>query len=263
MAKRPVYQLTLLKKEWITPSIRRVVLTGPELADFPEGQEGSYMKLLLPKAGTCELGDRDPNDLELSAYWKRSYTIRRVDQKKMLLVLEVAHHDPGGPAAEWAQGAVAGDQILVTGPGPVQMLDSSSDWVFLAGDLTGLPGIVANLERLPASARGYAVIELPSLYDKREVKSPEGVQLHWLESHPHKSHESSLVEHVRGLEWLPGRVSVWAASEYEIMKGLREYFVKSRGLKKQDAYISSYWKWGASDEEHKLAKRAEEEATPG
>lgn len=217
------------------------------------------MKLLLPKAGTAPLGAEDPNDLDLSGYWKRSYTIRKVDQKRMLLVLEVAHHDPGGPAAAWAEEVEVGQQVLVTGPGPVQMLDPTSEWVFLAGDLTGLPGILANLERLPSTARGYAVIELPSLYDKREVKGPEGVQLHWLESHPHKSHESSLVEHVKGLEWLPGRVGVWAASEYEIMKGLREYFLKERGVDKQEVYISSYWKWGASDEEHKLAKRAEEE----
>src|SRR5690606_11368119 len=116
-----------------------------------------------------------------------------------------------------------------------------------------LPAIAANLERLPADARGYVVLELPSIYDKRKLVVPDGIQIHWLESDPHDIHESQLVHHIAQLEWLPGRVSVWAAAEYSIMKGLRDYFFRERQLGRIDAYVSSYWKLGASDEEHKQA----------
>ncbi len=244
--------------------MRRVVLTGPGLSDFPADQVGCYVKLLLPKPGTAPLGHRDPDELDLGGYWKRSYTIRNVDQKRLLLVLEIAHHDPGGPAASWAADVSLGEQVLVTGPGPVQLLNEQCDWFFLAGDLPALPAIAANLERLPAEARGYAVLELPSIYDKRELVVPDGVQVHWLESDPSRRGKSPLVEHIAQLEWLPGRVGVWAAAEYSVMKALREYFFKERQLMRSDVYVSSYWKSGATDEEHKQAKSLDESSTgPG
>ncbi len=210
--------------------MRRVVLTGPGLSDFPADHVGCYVKLLLPKPGTKSLGHRDPDELDLGGYWKRSYTIRAVDQKRLLLVLEIAQHDPGGPAASWAADVIPGEQVLLTGPGPVQMLNAECDWFFLAGDLPALPAIAANLERLPADARGYAVLELPSIYDKRELYVPEGVQIHWLESGPSGSGKSPLVKHITQLEWLPGRVGVWAAAEYSVMKELRDYFFRERQL---------------------------------
>lgn len=261
MAKRPVFFLTVLSKEWITPSMRRVVLTGPSLSEFPEGQNGCYVKLLLPKPGTAQPGSDDPDDVDLAGYWKRSYTIRRVDQKRLLLVLEVAHHDPGGPAASWASDVAIGDQVLVTGPGPVQMVNADCEWFFLVGDLPAVPAIAANLERLSTDARGYVVLELPSLYDKRKLALPDGIQVHWLENHSSRPGESLLIKHVTALEWLPGRVGVWASAEYSVMKGLREYFFQERKLEKSDAYVSSYWKLGATDEEHKQAKRRDESAT--
>ena len=46
------------------------------------------------------------------------------------------------------------------------------------------------------------------------------------------------------------------------MLAIRRYFRDERELSKDDMYISSYWKIGSTDEQHKKAKRGAAEAIP-
>ena len=111
------------------------------------------------------------------------------------------------------------------------------------------------LERLPADARGVAVIEVLSDADRQPLQAPPGVDVHWVVSPDVRA--SRLAEEVRGRAWPQGRVSTWAACEFASMKQLRAYFYQERGVAREDSYLSSYWKLDASDEQHKAAKRAE------
>ncbi|WP_295798323.1 SIP domain-containing protein [uncultured Microbulbifer sp.] len=55
-----------------------------------------------------------------------------------------------------------------------------------------------------------------------------------------------------------GNPSVWCACEFTTMRHLRRYFRKEREVDAKLGYISSYWKHGLSEEQHKIVKREDE-----
>ena len=190
----------------------------------------------------------------------RTYTIRHFDpEQKRLSVDFVMHEHDGvqGIASRWAANAVKGDRIMIAGPGSIKPMNTSADWFFLAGDMTALPAISCNLERLPAHAQGYVVIEIAEHADRQELVKPEGMQIEWI-----VKSEQSLPEKVESMLWLAGTPEVWAACEFSTMRQLRQYFKVDRQLERDNLYISSYWKINRSEEEHKVDKRkdAEQEA---
>ncbi|WP_437882000.1 SIP domain-containing protein [Pseudomonas sp. LRF_L74] len=237
--------LQVLASQPVTPHMLRITLGGAQIDQFPADQESAYIKLIFPVA------DSDKNLM-------RTYTVRhhRADQFDVDFVL----HEDAGPASQWAKDAKPGDQILIGGPGPKKLVDNSADWFLIVGDMTALPAISVNLEQLPADARGHALIEVIAESDIQPLRHPAGVELHWL-INPHPGEDSELlVERVRGLDWPAGRPSVWAACEFNAMRALRKHFKEERQVERKDLYISSYWKLGSSEDQHKAAKREDAEA---
>ncbi|MEM9454526.1 MAG: siderophore-interacting protein [Myxococcota bacterium] len=249
MSRADYRELTVVSMRAWTPNMVEVVVGGDELSGFPTDAESGYVKLLLPREGA----DDTPFDLRRAV--KRSYTVRAFDPAKNELTLLFAKHDPCGPATRWMKGAQVGDLVRITGPGYVKGLEPTADWFLLAGDLTALPAIAVLLERLPADANGHVLLEVPGDADAVALRRPAGMEIHWLASRDNG--RSPLPDAVQALDWPAGRVGVWVACEYTAMKSLREYLVSVRGVTRQQMYISSYWKRGNSDEEHKVFKKAE------
>ena len=240
MATRPSYDATIAVIEQRSANQKRVVFRGDDLARFPDDFEGGYVKLLFAE------GSGDSAKVR-----RRSFTVRAFDRATLSLTVDFAAHAPIGPAMRWLAEAEVGDSVRLMGPGPIKRIDPSADWLLFAGDMTALPAISVHLERLPASARGHVIIQVPSPEDRQAIERPSGVELHWIvETEP-----SALVDAVRSLEWQPGRVSAWIATEFSAMRELRRYVRDERRVADDDLYISSYWKLDASDEEHKVAKR--------
>ncbi|GLX12176.1 siderophore-interacting protein [Pseudomonas straminea] len=245
MARPAPRTLQVIASTQVTPHMLRVTLGGGEIDSFPADQESAYIKLMFTAPGS------DKNLV-------RTYTVRqqRVDQFDVDFVL----HEDAGPASQWAMAARPGDSILVGGPGPKKLVDNSADWFLVIGDMTALPAISVNLEQLPADARGHAVIEVIDAQDIQPLRHPAGVELHWL-INPHPGQNPQLlVDHVRQLAWLPGRPSIWAACEFSGMRALRQHFREERQIDRKDLYISSYWKLGSSEDQHKTVKREDAEA---
>ena len=241
--------------------MQRIILGGNELGDFPEGQEGGYIKLILPEAHELDL-----NPIELierlaqKRVRVRSYTVRTFNKEQKQLTLDMVCHGDNGPASAWANQCAVGDIITINGPGPVKLVDNTADWFFIAGDMTALPAISVNLEQLPANAKGYAVIEVISQEDKLAINAPKGIEVQWV-INPHPDQTNTLLaDKVKNLCWLDGKASVWFASEFETMRNLRHYFRKERMVARENIYISSYWKMGDTDEGNKLAKKRDLEA---
>ncbi|MDH5673562.1 MAG: siderophore-interacting protein [Myxococcales bacterium] len=255
MAKRPIRRLQVVDKRPLSTNMVRVTLGGDDLADFPPGSEGDYVKLMLPRDPGFDVAAAELQSLERSDFVMRSYTVRRLDVAARRLVLDFLVQGHAGAASSWVQAAQVGDSVLVTGPGPVKSLDASADAVFVAGDMSALPAIAAQLERLPPDARGVAVVEVLAEDDKQPLSSPEGVAVRWLVTPD--AHGSRLPEAVREEPWPPGRVCLWAACEFGTMKRLRSYFFDEREADRASSYLSSYWKIDATDEQHKAAKRTE------
>ncbi len=242
------YPLEVRSNDRLTPNMRRIVLHGPELAGFPGDQEGGYVKLVFAPA---EDGGKPT---------LRSYTIRAFDPVALALTLDFVDHGDEGPASAWANHAQPGDPITVRGPGDPKRAPPGADWYLLAGDMSALPALAVNLERLPANARGYALIEVLSEEDRQTIEHPEGIELTWLVNPDTARPNALLDERVRTLPWLPGTPYPWFAGEFSTMRSMRRYFRDESGIDKHAMYCSCYWKMGDTDEGMKRAKKLDPEA---
>ncbi|KJS18572.1 MAG: siderophore-interacting protein ViuB [Hoeflea sp. BRH_c9] len=233
-------QLDVLAKTYVTPNMLRITLGGPGLAGFPTEQTSAYIKLRLPDP----LGGRDAI---------RTYTVR--SQREGEIDVDFALHEICGPATFWALSTEVGYSIMVGGPGPRKLVHADADWFLLVGDMTALPAISGNIELLPKSAKGMAVIEVMTEADIQEIEKPADFTIDWV-INPHPGEASHLLlERVRRLDWPAGKPSVWAACEFSSMRALRDYFRAERGLDAINLYVSSYWKAGSDEDSHKIAKR--------
>lgn len=244
MARLSPRELEVIGSEYITPHMLRVTLGGTALAGFPDDQESAYIKLLLPQ---------DDSDTPVM----RTYTVRK--QRADAIDVDFALHDAPGPASSWAVTARPGDRILIGGPGPKKLLNPEADWFLLAGDMTALPAISVNLSLLPDDARGYAVLEVMTSDDIQPLTCPPGIELIWVVNPEPGADHHPLLEQVEQLAWHEGQPAVWAACEFSSMRALRRYFKQQRQLPKSHLYISSYWKVGSSETQHKIIKREDEE----
>lgn len=249
-------QLTVIKSYSVTPNMQRVVLGGEELSDFPLGYEGGYVKLLFPVAGQLELPSAEEVSLGASVV-TRTYTVRHLNLEALELAVDfVLHNHNGqeGPASRWAAKVEVGSKALIFGPGKVKMVEQTADWYFLAGDMTALPAISCNLESMPSSSRGYAVIEINSNYDKQILEKPKGIHILWVVNPDSSKENNVLSDAVKDIPWQQGTPFVWAACEFSNMRQLRQYFKHDRKVSRENIYLSSYWKMSSTEEQHKIAK---------
>ncbi|WP_110687925.1 siderophore-interacting protein [Salinicola aestuarinus] len=240
MAKTPPRPFTVIARQQLTPHMLRLTLGGEGMRDFPADQPSAHIKLVFPTEG--EARDR-----------MRTYTVR--DQRDDQIDVDFVLHDDSGPAASWAAEAQPGDEILVAGPGPVKRLPEDADWNLLVGDMTSLPAISANLERLPAHAVGHVIIEVASDADRQTLDLPEGIALDY-RINPHPGSDSDLLLNaVRALDWPAGKPGIWVACEFSAMRKLRRHLIDDRGVDKRAMYISSYWKLGSNEDGHRVVKQ--------
>lgn len=240
----PPRQLEVADVIDLTPNMRRIRLTGEDLADFPEDQESGYVKLVLEHEGEQV---------------RRTYTVRAFDPSSRMLDIDFVVHGDEGPASRWAARTRPGDKIAVGGPGPKKLVDFSADWFLIAGDMTALPAISVNIEQLPTDAKGYVAIEILDEADKQELPVPEGVELHWVINPQPNVERFPLLDKVKQFAFLRGRPSMWVAGEFHTSRALRRYLKLERCVERGDIYASSYWHIGLSEDRHKVAKAADKD----
>lgn len=248
MPKSLPRKLTVIHSRQLTPNMKRITLGGAALEGFPPDQESAYIKLQIP--------DGNPDSLVT-----RTYTVRNHREAVNELDVDFVVHGDCGPASAWALRAQPGDEIAVAGPGGKKLLDFTADWFVLAGDMTALPAISVNIALLPAHARGYGVIEILHENDIQALETPDGFDMHWVINPEPDRENTLLLDKLAQLPWLEGRPSIWAACEFSSMRGLRHYFKQEKNVAKQSVYVSSYWKRGLSEEQHKKVKRTDAETT--
>lgn len=245
--KRSPKELTVTAVSQLTRNMRRITLHGEDLVRFPDNAEGAYFKLVF------DSGDADRPIM-------RTYTVahHRPDQLEIDVDF-MLHAGPDGVAdgiaAPWSVNAKPGDRMSIFGPGPATFVNTDADWFLLAADMTALPALTANLALLPEKARGYVVIEILADEDKQNLAVPEGMDIVWVVNPHAGSEESPLFQAIRKLTWLEGQVAVWGACEFKTMKKIRQYLRVDREVEKSRLYVSSYWKQGLKEEEHKIVKK--------
>ncbi|CAM3805914.1 siderophore-interacting protein [Parendozoicomonas haliclonae] len=256
MAKKSFLKLTVESTTLLTPNMQRIVLSGTSLAEFPQPCESGYIKLLFLPDGRPVADEASLAALNGQRPVMRTYTIRTFDANKLTITVDFALHGKdghSGPASRWASSCEAGDTICIAGPGPVKLIHPEAEWFFLAGDITALPAISCNLEQLPQDAKGVAIIEVPDLADQQNLQAPAGIDIIWVTS------QQALLDAALAQSWPEADVAAWCACEFSAMRQIRQFLKTDKQLPREKLYISSYWKQGSSEEEHKNVKRLDAE----
>lgn len=250
-------RLTVLELIDISPNLRRVVLGGDDIAKFPEGCAGDYVKLMFTAEGSSDLS-------ELPAGAKpamRTYTISEFDSQQQRLSIDMVLHHHGdmksetGLAARWATSVAVGSEIMVGGPGQSAGIDKQvAQGVFVA-DMTALPALKQLVAKGQVTEQAQLLIEVNSEQDKQVLKLPQGISVQWVL----RESETSLSDALSKLAWPEQEFVVWCACEFGNMRRIRAQAAAQAGFQQRASYFSSYWKIGVSEDGHKLAKRQDAE----
>ncbi|MET7285767.1 siderophore-interacting protein [Streptomyces sp. NPDC005573] len=264
MAERPArkprrpHTAQVVRTEWLTPHMRRVVLGGDGLADFTADTcTDHYVKLLFGPEGVTypEPFDLDRIRAEFPRdQWPvtRTYTVRDWDPGHRELTLDFVIHGDEGLAGPWATRVRPGESVRFMGPGGAYAPDPAADWHLLAGDESALPAIARALETLPAGARAHAFLEVAGPEEEQKIDSD--VEVVWL----HRGDRpvgAALLEAVRALEFPEGRLHAFVHGEASFVKELRRMLRVDLEIPREDLSISGYWRLGHNEDGWQASKR--------
>lgn len=241
----------------LTPAMRRITLTGEDLAGFHSGSFDDHLKLLVPERAGARpnmptLGEQGLVFAEGGPRpAMRDYTPRRYDPLTNELDIDfVLHHD--GPATDWATHAEPGHLIGIAGPRGSFIIPTAFDWHLLIGDETAIPAIGRRLEELPAAVRAIVIIKTASEQARLDFASQCALDIRWVtEAATPAEGVGALEAAVRELVLPEGEGYVWAAGEYTDIKAVRQYLTTGLGVDKGRIRAASYWRRAqANSHEH-------------
>ncbi|TKC83797.1 siderophore-interacting protein [Trinickia terrae] len=235
----------------LTPYLKRVTLTGDDLADFETASFDDHIKVFFPEPGADKPvvpaagpdGPVFPADRPRPTM--RDYTPRRFNRAARELDIDFVLHD-AGPATTWAAQAQPGQYLGVGGPRGSFVVPAGFDWHLLIGDDTALPAIARRLEELPAGSRVAAILEVADLSAQIEFATAVDLHVVWRHRSDAAANGNALLEAVRDT-YLPGGDGyVWAAGESSAIRAVRQHLCTERGVDKTRIRASSYWRRGDS-----------------
>jgi NADPH-dependent ferric siderophore reductase len=223
------WHLTVVEATGVTPHMRRVVFSCPEIGE---------MKLTPGQSAVLLLAETNGDFL------KRHYTIRHVDRAARHVTFDfVLHGDT--PGASWAKGVKPGDEIDALGPRGHVWLHYEADWHLFAGDETALPAISAMLEGLKPGDAATAIIEVENRSEEQKLATPANAHITWLHRNgpPHPG-SKPLIDALARVA-IPGdrKVHAYLAGETSTVRALRHDLI-ARGLPKERISAEGYWRPG-------------------
>jgi NADPH-dependent ferric siderophore reductase len=239
--------LTVAAVTQVTPSVRRVLLSGTEAA---VAAAGPTVNVLVPRVG--DLAPRWPHVArDGRIVWPdgahgvslRSYTARRQDPATGEVEMDFVLHGDG-PAAAWAGAAEAGALLGVAGGGALG--DRPAGWLLLAGDETALPAISRILAAAPATTTGVVFVEVAGPDEEQPLPAPSGMTVRWLHRGGTPPGESTLlVDAVAGLDRPAGDdLFAWVAAESAAVRTARADLRGRWGLGRAQHHAIGYWRRG-------------------
>lgn len=256
--------LEVSRKEYITPHLIRVYLTGDMVYRFDNTTVGINNKIVVPPKGLNEIHfpEMDPE----TRTWKpmdesvrpsiRTYTHRGIDLEKNEIWVDFVAHGDEGPASAWAIDCKKGDVLGVMMHDRKAELYPEADEYTLVGDATAIPVISAILEDLPSTAKGHCVLEVHGPEDELNIDTKADIQMHWVHN-PHPEKGSNLADKVKSLPVPEGNKFAYVACEFDTVKQLRHYFRKELNWSNKELYAYSYWKSGVAEDRSTQDRRQE------
>ena len=222
----------------LSPHMKRIVVTGNELKDFPNDKKSAHVKAIFPKPNAA---NKMP---KLGMYfgfknWMRSYTIREFDPQNLQLTLDFAVNDHEGLASNWAANAKPGDYLGIAGPGDAKHPDLYAESHLMFGDITALPAIASILELMPDNAKGQVWIQVPEALDKQTLSAPANMAINWLVTHDKLTDDFLLALKVQTTELQ--NTAIFIAAEASVVRQLKEHLNDHCQYDKTKLYASAYW----------------------
>jgi NADPH-dependent ferric siderophore reductase len=244
---RPVDVLTVVSVADVTPSVRRVTLSGTPSA---VAAAGPTVNLLVPRVDDpAPRWPRVAKDGRI--VWPegshgvalRSYTARRQDPDAGLVDIDFVLHGDG-PAAAWAGAAQAGALIAVAGGGALGSRHAA--WLLLAGDETALPAISRILAEAPPATAGIALVEVAGHDEEQPLRAPAGVTVRWLHRGGTAPGETTLLTDAVAALDRPAAddVFAWVAAESGAVRTIRADLRGRWGLSRAQHHAIGYWRRG-------------------
>jgi NADPH-dependent ferric siderophore reductase len=229
-----VLALEVVDAQALTPSMRRVVLTGDALADFVH-EPGQDLMFAFP--------------VDDGGVVRRRYTIRRHDAATATLTIDVVLHGDG-PGARWATTTRAGDRVEAIGPRGKITVEPAAPWHLFVGDDSVLPAAFAMAETLEPPVAAILLLEVDGPADEQALDAPAVENLHWVHrggAAPESG--AGLVEAVRVLELPPGPGHAYLGGEMGVVARLRRQLA-DRGLARDQLAPKPYWRAGVANAAH-------------
>jgi NADPH-dependent ferric siderophore reductase len=257
----PFRRIEIARTELLTPRMRRLTLTGPELAGLPEDLPAGSVRLLVPTGphdpdGRLELPTWNGNEFRYADGTRppiRTLTPRRAATGADTgagaeLDVDVVLHD-GGTLSTWASTAAPGDALAITGTGRGYTIDPTADRFILAGDETALPGIAVVLEALPSDVPVDVVVEVAHPDARLELPPHANTTVTWCDLAGGANPGAALLPAMAALDLTAATASgtrLWAAGEAAAMQRLRKHLFDAVGLARSQTVVRGYWKVGRS-----------------
>lgn len=257
-------ELTVSRKEFITPHFIRVYLTGDDIYKFENTTVGINNKIVIPPNGLnkvffpefdSETMRWKPQPDEIRPYI-RTYTHRGIDTAKQEIWIDFVAHGDEGSASAWAEKAQPGDKLGVLMHDGKSELYTKANEYLLVGDATAIPVLGAILEDLPKTASGQCVIEVYGEEDVQDLYTQADIKFTWLyNDDPQKG--SEIAHFVKTLKLPEGSRFAYVAAEFSTVKELRAYLRKENNWTKEELYAYSYWKSGVAEDRSTDDRRSE------
>lgn len=244
------YVATVAARVSLSPHLVRLTLRGARQPDgspfVGTGRPDEFVALAVP-------GHDDVH---------RYYTIRAHRPEADELDIEFVLHGPG-PAASWAAGASAGEQVTFTSPRGHYLPPAEAEWIGIVGDATALPAIARLLEErttaAPATTPVHAAVLLEDERDRIDLPVHPGDTLDWLTA------EDDLVTATRSIVARPGHGYLWFSGEASDMRAVRRHLRAELAWPTRRWTTMAYWRrdstsWRRRFESHGPALLAEFEA---
>ena len=242
-------KLEVLRVTDLTPRMRRITVSGPELAGFISLGSDDHVKLFFPQNAEEQAA---LEGLELSAGLKsksmpamRDYTPRRYDLHTLELDIDFVLHGDG-PASTWAAQATPGQYLHIGGPRGSMVVPDIFDSYLLIGDETAIPAIARRLQELPANRRALVVVDIENAGEEQPFDSAATVEVIWV--HRDQPNED-LLKTVAQLKMPEGELYAWVATESALARKVRRVLLDTHGLNDEFVKAVGYWRLNDSAED--------------
>ncbi len=225
--------LTVIALLDITPHMRRIIFTSPDLGDFVSASPDDHIKVFVPDAS-------EPGGLAM-----RDYTPRAFDPAARTLVIDFALHE-SGPATAWARTAHPGAKLAIGGPRGSLVVPDDFDHYLLIGDETALPAIGRRLETLRPGVPVTALMLVEGPEEVQSFDTATRLTPGWVFRRGRSEDDGTLLIEALA-SWAPpaGDGYVWIAAEAAATRAVKDYMLTVRGQPKEWLKASGYWVKGS------------------